>query len=147
MVFLAMCPSLLMYAQSTGTTKDSTKKTITVKPADPATWGIKFGGFLRNDMFYDSRQVVSARPANQGELLLYPAAKSIDAKGNDINDVSSLNINSITSRLSGSVTGPDAFGAKTSGILEAEFFGNANGNENVLRLRHAFARLDWDKTQ
>jgi hypothetical protein len=147
MVLLAMCPTLLIHAQSTGTTKDSTKKTIAVKPADPATWGIKFGGFLRNDMFYDSRQVVSARPANQGELLLYPAAKSLDAKGNDINDVSSLNINSITSRLSGTVTGPDAFGAKTSGILEAEFFGNANGNENVLRLRHAFARLDWDKTQ
>lgn len=147
MFLLAMLPTLLMNAQTPVLVKDSVKKVVTTKPADPATWGIKFGGFLRNDMFYDSRQVVSARPANQGELLLYPAAKSLDAQGNDINDVSSLNINSITSRLSGTVTGPDAFGAKTSGILEAEFFGNTNGNENVLRLRHAFARLDWEKTQ
>lgn len=116
------------------------------KKADPS-WGIKLTGFIRNDVFYDSRQVVSARPANQGELLLYPANVNNDINGKDINAAPSLDMLAITTRLVGTVTGPDAWGAKTSGVIEAEFFGNANGNENVFRLRHAIARLDWPKTQ
>jgi hypothetical protein len=119
-----------------------------VKPAENASaWGIKFYGFVRNDIMYDTRQVVSARPANQGELLLYPANISKDLNGKDINAAASFTMLAITSRLGGTITGPDAFGAKTSAVLEAEFFGNANGNENVFRLRHAFAKLDWAKTQ
>ena len=133
----------------------STAQTTAAKPAAPAakpaenasSWGIKFGGFVRNDIIFDSRQVISARPANQGELLLYPANVSKDANGKDINAASSFTMLAITSRLSGTITGPDAFGAKTSGLLEAEFFGNANGNENGFRLRHAWAKLDWSKTQ
>jgi hypothetical protein len=116
------------------------------KKADPS-WGIKFSGFIRNDVFFDSRQVVSARPATQGELLLYPTNVNNDINGKDINAAPSLDMLAITSRLTGTVSGPDAFGAKTSGLIEAEFFGNANGNENVFRLRHAVARLDWPKTQ
>lgn len=125
--------------------KETTPKTAE-KKADPG-WGIKFSGFIRNDVFFDSRQVVSARPANQGELLLYPANVNNDINGKDINAAPSLDMLAITTRLVGTVTGPDAFGAKTSGVIEAEFFGNANGNENVFRLRHAIARLDWPKTQ
>ena len=135
----------------TSTAKDSThSKENLVKSAEKKTdpsWGIKFSGFIRNDVFYDSRQVVSARPAAQGELLLYPANVLNDVNGKDINAAPSLDMLAITTRLTGTVTGPDAFGAKTSGIIEAEFFGNANGNENLFRLRHAIARLDWPKTQ
>jgi hypothetical protein len=123
-------------------------QTAPPKPAEnPSSWGIKLYGFVRNDVMYDSRQVISARPANQGELLLYPANISKDANGKDINAAPSLTMLAITTRLGGSITGPDAFGAKTSAILEAEFFGNANGNENGFRLRHAYAKLDWAKTQ
>ena len=111
------------------------------------TFGIKFTGFVRNDVYFDSRQVVSARPATQGELLLYPTYMSNDMNGKDLNAASSFSMMAITSRLSGAITGPDAFGAKTSGVLEAEFFGNANGNENIFRLRHAYVKLDWPKTQ
>ena len=111
------------------------------------TFGIKFSGFVRNDVYFDSRQVVSARPATQGELLLYPTYLSNDMNGKDLNATPSFSMMAITSRLSGAITGPDAFGAKTSGVLEAEFFGNANGNENVFRLRHAYVKLDWPKTQ
>ena len=120
----------------------------TEKKADASsTWGIKLSGFLRNDAFYDTRQVTSARPANQGELLLYPTNVSNDAKGKDINAAPSFTMSSICTRLTGTITGPDAFGAKTSGLFEAEFFGNANGNENTFRLRHAYAKLDWATTQ
>ena len=148
-LFFSLCVlfSIAANAQTPATTTDAKKPEVKKAAETPATWGIKFGGFLRNDMYYDSRQVVSARPANQGELLLYPANKSADLNGNDINAAPSFNATAITSRLSGIVTGPDAFGAKTSGLLEAEFFGNANGNENVFRLRHAYAKLDWENTQ
>lgn len=146
-LLLSMGCSVATYAQTPATTTDAKKAEVKKAADNSANWGIKFGGFLRSDMYFDSRQVVSARPANQGELLLYPANKSLDANGNDINAVPSFDMTSITSRLSGVVTGPDAFGAKTSGLLEAEFFGNANGNENIFRLRHAYAKLDWEKTQ
>ncbi len=123
------------------------QNTSTDKKTETPTWGIKFSGFLRNDVFYDSRQVISARPANQGELLLYPTNVANDINGNDINAAPSVTMLSITSRLTGTITGPNAFGAKTSGIFEGEFFGNANGNENAFRLRHAYAKLDWKNTQ
>jgi hypothetical protein len=119
----------------------------TIKKDSTPTWGAKLYGFVRNDIMFDSRQVVSARPANQGELLLYPSAISKDANGKDINAASSLTMLAITSRLGVNITGPNALGAKTSGFIEAEFFGNANGNENLLRLRHAYIKLDWTKTQ
>lgn len=145
---LSFCSVQLLFAQKTTVTPADK---ATVKPADKdktaPTWGAKIYGFIRNDIMFDSRQVTSARPGNQGELLLYPANISKDANGKDVNAASSITMLSITSRLGVNVTGPDAFGAKTSGLLEAEFFGNANGNENVFRLRHAYAKLDWPTTQ
>jgi len=115
------------------------------KPADnAANWGIKFYGFVRNDIMYDSRQIVSAR---EGDLSLYGKDKFLDANGKDINAAPTFHMLAITSRLGGAITGPDAFGAKTSAMLEAEFFGNFDGGINELRLRHAWAKLDWPKTQ
>ncbi len=142
-IVFALLTVVLVNAQSTSTPTKPTEKKAEAAPV----FGIKFSGFIRNDVFYDSRQVTSARPANQGDLLLYPVNVSNDINGNDVNAAPSFSMLSITSRLTGNVTGPDAFGAKTSGILEAEFFGNANGNENVMRLRHAYAKLDWENTQ
>ncbi len=73
-----------------------------------------------------------------------------DANGIDIDDKSSFNFLSIQSRLTGKITGPDAFGAQTSGVLEADFFGNENAafiDANGFRLRHAFVKLNWPKTE
>lgn len=115
------------------------------KPTDPSSnWGIKFYGFVRNDIMFDSRQIISAR---EGDLSLYAKDKSLDANGKDINAAPTFHMLAITSRLGGTITGPDAFGAKTSAILEAEFFGNIDADINEFRLRHAWAKLDWPKTQ
>jgi hypothetical protein len=57
---------------------------------------------------------------------------------------------SIQTRVKAAITGPDAFGAKTSGVVEADFFGNENSNFsdlNGLRLRHAFVKLNWKSTE
>ena len=110
---------------------------------DAPMFGIKFSGFVKNDFYFDSRQTVSIR---DGQFLLYPAAKDYDPYGDDINARSSFNIISIQSRLRGNITGPDALGAKTSGAIEGEFFGHAEGQINEFRLRHAYVKLDWENT-
>ncbi len=110
-------------------------------------FGISFSGFVKTDIFYDSRQTVNIR---EGHFLLYPDNISTDADGKDVNDKSTFNILSIQTRLRGTITGPEAFGAKTSGVLEADFFGNAaSGLDDVngFRLRHAFVKLNWKTTE
>jgi len=118
----------------------------TDKKKDTASWGIKFSGFLRNDILVDSRQTANSC---EGDIVLYPSDIAKDVNGVDKNAAASLNILPIASRLTGTITGPDAFGAKTSGIMEGEFFGFGNGTtqNNVFGLRHAFIKLDWPRTQ
>lgn len=110
-------------------------------------YGISFSGFVKNDFFYDSRESVSIR---EGHFLLYPREVQPDADGIDINDKNSFNFLSIQTRLTGKITAPDAFGAKTSGVIEADFFGNENAtfvDANGFRLRHAFVKLNWARTE
>ncbi len=107
-------------------------------------WGIKFGGYVKNDIIYDSRQTVSLR---QGHFLLYPKEELLDENGKDINAKPSLTILAIQTRLKGTVTAPDALGAKISGYIEGEFFGNIDANINTFRLRHAFIKLAWPHTE
>ena len=72
-------------------------QTTAPKPTETApTWGIKFYGFVRNDVMYDSRQIVSAR---EGDLSLYAKDKALDANGKDINKAPTFHMLAITSRL------------------------------------------------
>ena len=111
---------------------------------DKPSFGIKFTGYVKNDINFDSRQTVDVR---EGHFLLYPQNIKEDKNNKDINAAPSFNILAIQSRLIGNITGPDAFGAKTSGVIEADFFGNADADVNGFRLRHAFLKLNWDKTE
>ncbi len=134
--------------QAPATTTSATTTTTTApaaKPADSApAFGIKFAGFVRNDLFLDSRQTESIR---EGSVSLWPKDVSKDASGADINAAPNFNMLGINSRLGGTITGPDAWGAKTSGLLEMEFFGSSSADVGVVRLRHAWMKLDWAKTQ
>lgn len=104
---------------------------------------IKISGYVKNDFLYDTRQTVSAR---EGHFLLFPSDRLYDSLGNDINAVPNYNVLAIQSKLSIKITGPEAFGAKTSGLIEGDFFGQADVNINLLRLRHAYLKLQWIKT-
>jgi hypothetical protein len=107
-------------------------------------FGIQFSGFVKTDIFYDSRQTDDLR---EGHFLILPKNISKDELGNDINDQSSFNFLSIQTRLAGNITGPDVLKAKTSAYIEAEFFGTSNTDVNGFRLRHAYALLDWKKSE
>jgi hypothetical protein len=106
-------------------------------------FGISFSGFVKTDVIYDTRQTVALR---EGHFLLYPQNEKLDLNNSDVNAKSNFNILSIQSRLLGKITGPEAFGANTSGQIEAEFFGTSDGDINGFRLRHAFVKFDWEKT-
>jgi hypothetical protein len=45
------------------------------------------------------------------------------------------------------IKGPDALGAKTSGAIEAEFFGTSDLDMNGFRLRQAYVKLNWKTTE
>ena len=107
-------------------------------------YGIKVSGFVKNDFIFDTRQIVSAR---DGHFLLYPQNVKLDPDGDDINAKASFNYLAIQSRLTGKITGPDAFGAKTSGMIEGAFFGHIESNINSFRLRHAYIKLNWKTTE
>ena len=105
------------------------------------SFGIKVKGFIKTDVMIDTRQTVTAR---EGHFLLYPVAEKLDVNGDDINEGTNLNMLSIQSRVTGTITGPEFLGAKTSGVLEGAFFGHSDGDINGFRLRHAFLKLDWE---
>lgn len=111
---------------------------------EKAKFGIKFTGFVKTDIYYDSRQTVSVR---EGQFNLYPMMENLDAYGKDINGKDNFNMLSIQTRLKGAITGPDAFGAKTSALIEGAFFGHTGADINGFRLRHAYAKLNWDNTE
>jgi hypothetical protein len=111
---------------------------------EESKFGIKFSGFVKNDFFWDTRQTISAR---EGHFLLWPTPVNLDENGEDIFKQASFNFLAIQSRLSAKLTGPDALGAKTSGLIEGDFFAQANANINLFRLRHAFVKLNWKHTE
>ena len=104
------------------------------------TFGISFSGFVKTDIMYDSRQTVALR---EGHFLLYPSPEVNDKFGTDINAKANFNILSIQTRLQGKITGPDALGAKTSGLIEGEFFGTSDADVSGFRIRHAYIKMDW----
>ncbi|GAB3012665.1 hypothetical protein [Spirosoma pulveris] len=116
----------------------------TNKPAETSAINLKFTGFVRNDFSLDTRQTINLREAS---VDLYPRDKQLDINGQDVNAVANFNMLAINSRLGAVFTGPDAFGAKTSGLLEMEWFGPSDAAVGGVRLRHAWAKLDWAKRQ
>lgn len=101
-------------------------------------------GFVRADAIFDSRQVIEAR---EGFLLFYPKKPVFDLTGKDINAKPTFNQYAMTTRLTAKATGPDVLGAKVLALIESDFTGASNAENNSLRLRHAYISLQWTKTR
>ncbi|MGZ5188421.1 MAG: hypothetical protein ACXWB5_03165 [Kaistella sp.] len=114
-------------------------------------WDATLYGWVRTEYSFDSRQSAYSREYN---LNLYPLDEKPDANGKDINDAGASNFLAITSRVGIKFRGSDVWGAKATGNIEADFFGNTelnkssagSGSTGLLRLRHATATLTWPKT-
>lgn len=115
-----------------------------VQSSSEKEWNVSIYGFARTDFIWDSRKSAFTR---EGQLNLYPLDVVLDANGKDINAAAQSNFLSITSRLGVKAKGPNVWGAKTSSIMEADFYGNVEGGTiGLLRLRHAYVNLEWSKT-
>ena len=73
-------------------------QTEETKPA----FGITLSGFVKTDIFYDTRQTVAVR---EGHYLLYPKAPLIGPDGDDVNDRAGFHMLSIQTRIAGKITG------------------------------------------
>lgn len=106
---------------------------------------IEPSGFIKSDVFFDTRQNVEAL---EGLLLIFPKDELLDENGKDINAKSSLGIVDISTRLRGKVTGPDVLGAKLTGLVEVDWTGiTGTYFTSRVRLRHAYTKLNWEKTE
>lgn len=114
----------------------------TTAPAEKE-WDVSWYGFIRTDYIWDSRKSAQVREYN---LNLYPLDEALDVNGADLNDTGASNFLSVVSRLGTKVKGPNVWGAKISGTLEGDFFGNTEASVGLLRLRHAYINMDWSKT-
>lgn len=106
-------------------------------------WDVSWYGFIRTDYIWDTRKSAQVREYN---LNLYPLDEVLDVNGTDLNDTGASNFLSVVSRFGVKVKGPNVWGAKISGTLEGDFFGNTESTIGLLRLRHAHVNLDWSKT-
>jgi hypothetical protein len=140
-----MKKSCLLLLVSLASLKGFSQTTPT--PAPVNDYNVSIYGFVRTDYIFDSRKSAMAR---EDQLNLYPLDVVNDANGKDINAASQSNFLSVTSRLGVKAKGPDVWGAKMSGTLEGDFFGNfesASANTiGLFRLRHAYVSMDWSKT-
>jgi len=105
-------------------------------------YSIGFSGMVKAGNMFDTRQTVAAR---EGHFLLFPAPKVAGPDGKNLNAVPGFNSLAIQSNMRASITAPDAFGMKVSGLIEAGFFGHSNTDVNGFRLRHAYVKLSGEK--
>ena len=155
-ILLGILPTffaLHIKAQDTVSTADLLKRieALEAEAKKPKEWDASIYGWVRTEYSFDSRQSAYSR---EYQLNLYPLDEKWDAQGNDINDTGASNFLAITSRVGIKFRGPDVWGAKATGNIEADFFGNTElnkstagtGSTGLLRLRHATATLSWPKT-
>lgn len=104
---------------------------------------IDWFGFVRSDAFFDSRQVVAFR---FGLELIYPKEQKLDKFGCDINATGKSGFSPCITRLDIEAVGPELFGTKVTGLIEAEFYGIDDFTAGLFDLRHALVFFEG-KTQ
>lgn len=110
---------------------------------EPTTTTLKLYGYVGNDFFYNSRQNVELV---DGVILLFPKPVAINSSGIDVAANPQAEMLSVNSRLGIDINGTPILGAKSSGKIEADFAGTGT-TFFVLRIRQAYVKLNWDKTE
>ena len=132
-ILLGILPTffaLHIKAQDTVSTADLLKRieALEAEAKKPKEWDASIYGWVRTEYSFDSRQSAYSR---EYQLNLYPLDEKRDAQGNDINDTGASNFLAITSRVGIKFRRPDVWGAKATGNIEADFFGNTELNKST----------------
>jgi len=103
----------------------------------------KFYGFVRNDFFYNTRL---NKEGTDGLSVAYPLEVKKDINGKDLNAVPQSEMLSYGTRVGVDLSGIDVLGATTIAKIESDFSGTTGMNP-LFRLRHAYVKLNWGKTE
>jgi len=105
-------------------------------------FNLSIGGFVKLDYAYNS--------VNFGKSgSLAPANGAIPKAGSTAGEQEQSIFTARQSRIWFKASGPTFLGAKTGALIEVDFYGDPSlANEGPqVRMRHAYATLDWPKTQ
>lgn len=116
---------------------------INLSASEPTTTSLKFYGYVGNEFFFNSRQNVEMV---DGVIMLFPKPALINSDGIDVTKTPHAELLSVNSRLGIDINGTPILGAKSSGKIEADFAGTGS-TFFVLRIRQAFVKLNWEKTE
>lgn len=103
----------------------------------------KFGGRIDAQLFHDS---YTSKASNSGIFYYFPLAPEYNAQGQDLHRENSLRFGVANSRLRFTATAADILGGEAAGYVETDFMGSGS-NIGVLRLRHAYISLNWERSQ
>ncbi|MCK9163347.1 MAG: hypothetical protein M0O93_03250 [Bacteroidales bacterium] len=101
-------------------------------------------GILDMQGLYNDRNTYSAI---DGLFSLYPLSPSYGINQKDLNAKQAWNFSAAASRIGVRLGLGEALGAKITGVIEADFTGQAGGLAHYFRLRMANINLKWDNTQ
>ena len=100
-----------------------------------------FYGFVRGDLYYNSRANVEAV---DGNFYLFPLNKNLDPNGKDMNAAPNSSFYTFTTRFGIDMAGPKIGSASTSAKVETDL-GGFNLAHYTLRIRQAYVNLAWEK--
>lgn len=118
--------------------------TVYAQETEKPKFEIKPYGFINYEIIMDTYKSLDAR---DGELHFYPLKESLDINGDDKNKQMQLQMLSLSTRFGLKISGPDVLGAKTSGLIETDFFATANDFARLLSLRHLTINMKWQKSE
>ena len=98
-------------------------------------------GFIRSEFYHDSYKGINAAMDN---FYMFPAYAGVDPSGKEINKNGMTNYTAMATRFGFNITGPELLGAKSSANFETDFSGIVSEYPEVLRLRKAYLKLDWE---
>ena len=102
---------------------------------------VELKGYVGVNASVNTRSSVEARNRH---IYLYPLPEDLTETGEDRNDESRFDMDASYSRFGLHVSAPQLKGFNTSAVIEGDFLGKGNGDNNF-RLRHAFVKLAKEK--
>lgn len=127
-----------MFAQDTIVAQVVSEEELSDKPKNGGKVTLKPYGFVRDYLYYDSRQTFNT---NAGLFEQIPKDESFVGEY-DMNGESEMNFLAITTRLGLNMSGVRALNADVTAKIEADFCG-FTGNNFMVRLRQAYYKMQW----
>lgn len=94
-------------------------------------YGANLYGYVKLDASYDDSRV------QPGNFALWALSDSVGA------DDDEFTLTANQTRIGFDLTGPDIGSAQTGGKIEFDFYGGGDENKAHMRMRHAYAQIDW----